>query len=296
MTGVVTRVAYSRDLNPWKYAALVEQARRLTREAIRRHTTDEVKRRRLCTMLKADRWAGDPYLSRIMRRYWARGKNRTSNQIVVRADQYTTWTLTDGGDVWVAVPGLERRSRVAIPLNTTVAPTGTLQLILRKGRVEVHHQVKAETLKVAEDLTKTFTGRKSLGRNMNRRLAAWTKGITAQALTDVSERRSSALRLVNAAYTSQVDPRTGLLALRAGDRLHLPGGVVMQADHAAAINILARDTDPDIGLRTPYRRVREILQERADRQRTRLPVQDSNPHPRVESEPSNPYLHASVGS
>jgi DNA-binding transcriptional MerR regulator len=142
----------------------------------------------------------------------------------------------------------------------------------------------------------TFTGRKSLGRNMNRRLAAWTKGITAQALTDVSERRSSALRLVNAAYTSQVDPRTGLLAVRAGDRLHLPGGVVMQADHAAAINILARDTDPDIGLRTPYRRVREILQERADRQRTRLPVQDSNPHPWVESETSNPYLHASVGS
>jgi len=40
-----------------------------------------------------------------------------------------------------------------------------------------------------------------LGRNTNRRLAAWTKGITAQALHDVPERRGSALVLVNAAYT-----------------------------------------------------------------------------------------------
>jgi hypothetical protein len=51
----------------------------------------------------------------------------------------------------------------------------------------------------------------------------------------------------------------------------------MQADHAAAINILHRASDPDITLHTPYTRVRQILQERADRQRTRLPVQDSSP-------------------
>jgi transposase len=85
---------------------------------------------------------------------------------------------------------------------------------------------------------------------MNRRLTAWTKGVTAQALNDVSERRGSALRLVNAAYTSQVDPRTGLFAVRRGNRLHLPAGVVMQADHAAAINILQRASDPEITLHT----------------------------------------------
>lgn len=145
---------------------------------------------------------------------------------------------------------------------------------------------KAGTV-VAEDLTKTFTGRKMLGRNMNRRLAAWTKGVTAQALNDVSERRGSALRLVNAAYTSQVDPRTGLLAVRRGDRLHLPVGVVMHADHAAAINILQRASDPDITLYTPHTRVKQILQERADRQRTRLPVQDPRPRQRSGSETSD---------
>jgi IS605 OrfB family transposase len=393
--------------NPWKetlrdamadIGANRESAKAKVREAIRRHTRDEAERKRLYTLLKADRWAEDPYLSRVMRKHWKRGKNRTHNQIVVRADQYTTWTLTDGGDVWLAVPGLERRQRIAIPLNTSVPPSGTLRLILRGALVEVHHQIDSSTLKsaqrpcgteavgvdkgytevltdsdgvhhgtelgpllsaqsdyrkrkgraraklrsvaqkaaqrsdhakvdriarnnlgtikrsrqdakwrarvrdvtyravntvvdkaaavVAEDLTKTFTGRKTLGRNMNRRLAAWTKGVTAQALKDVSERRGSALRLVNAAYTSQVDPRTGLLALRRGDRLHLPAGVVMQADQAAAINILQRASDPDITLFTSHKRVRQILQERADRQRTRLPVQDSRRRNAPESESS----------
>ena len=451
----VTRVACSRDLNPGKYAQLIEQAVRLgrvrsavwqqygsvsgaqvgdrgvrdqwmadgtgasfgvlanpwketvrdamgdiranrdaakatAREAVRRHTRDEQERRRLYGLLKSGRWADDPYLARIMRKHWRHGHNHTTNQIVVRSDQYTTWTLAEGGNVWIGVPGLERCSRVAIPLNTTVAPTGTLRLILRGGRVEVHYQVDAATLKssqrpcgtrsvgvdkgytevltdsdgehhgmqlgplltaqsdlrkrkgqaraklrvvrdraieagdqakaariernnlgtakrdrqnarwrgrvrdityqavhevvdkaavvAAEDLTKPFAGRKKLGRNASRRLAAWTKGVTAQALHDVPERRGSALVLVNAAYTSQADPRDHCtLGARRGDRLHLSGGVVMCADHAAAINILHRASDPGITLHTPYTRVRQILQDRADRQRTRLPVQDSSP-------------------
>jgi IS605 OrfB family transposase len=294
--------------------------------------------------------------------------------------------------VWLAVPGLERRARVVIPLNTAVAPTGTLRLILRGGRVEVHYQIDSSTLKsaqrpcgnahlgvdkgytevltdsdgerhgtalgqllttqsdlrnrkgqarsklravrnralqagdlakgarverhnlgtvkrdrqarrwqrrvrtvtyqavnqvadkaalvAAEDLTKPVTGRRKLGRNTNRRLAAWTKGVTAQALKDVPERRGSALVLVNAAYTSQADPRDHCtLGARRGDLLYLPGGVVWDADHAAAINILARASDPGITLHTPHTRVRQILQDRADRHRTRLPVQDSSPSP-----------------
>jgi hypothetical protein len=42
---------------------------------------------------------------------------------------------------------------------------------------------------------------------------------------------------------------------------------VIQADHAAAINILERVSDPDIALHTPHTRVKQILLERADRQR-----------------------------
>jgi hypothetical protein len=394
-----TGVSFGVLANPWKETvrdamadirACRQAAKVKAREAIRRHICDEQERRRLYRLLKSDRWPDDPYLARIMRKYWRRGHSHTINQIVVRADQYSTWTLAEGGDVWLAVPGLERRARVAIPLNTAVAPTGTLRLILRGGRVEVHYQIDSCTLKsaqrpcgsarvgvdkgytevltdsdgerhgpalgqllttqsdlrkrkgrargklravrdraveagdlakgarverhnlgtvkrdrqarrwqgrvrtvtyqavnqvadkaalvAAEDLTKPFTGRKKLGRNTSRRLAAWTKGITAHALKDVPERRGSALVLVNAAYTSQADPRDHCtLGARRGDLLYLPGEVVWDADHAAAINVLARASDPGITLHTPYTRVRQILQERADRHRTRLPVQDSSP-------------------
>lgn len=369
-----------------------ESAKAKARRAVYRRTASPGERRRLCAALKADEWAGDPYLSRLMRKHWRRGRNHVSNQIVVRSDQYKTFTLAEGGNTWLALPGLERRQLVKIPLNTTVAPSGTLRLILRGGRAEVHYQVDGSALRssghphgdrsigvdkgytevltdsdgvhhgpglgvlltaesdrlkvrnrrrakiravadkaarrgdhakaeritrnnlgtakkararrrfearartvtfeavhavtdkacviVAEDLTRPFTSGRNLGKNMNRRLAAWTKGLTAEALSSVSERRGSALVLVNAAYTSQADPRTGALGTRRGDRLYCPGGDVYQADHAAAINILQRASDPDITLFTPHTQVRQILQERADRQRARLPAQDSSPAPR----------------
>jgi transposase len=353
-------------------------AKAVVRRAVNRRTPDSAERKRLFTALKTDAWAEDPFLSRQMRKHRKRGRNRTHNQIVVRSDQYRTFTLAEDGDSWLAVPGLERRHLVRIPLNTTVAPTGTLRLILRGRRVEVHYQIDADTMTssarpagdreigvdkgytealtdsdgqhhgtelgelltsesdyrkfknarrakirsvaekardrgdhttadrivrnnlgtvkrdrrssrwrqtvrtttfravhavvdkaaliAAEDLTKAFTGRARRGRNVNRRLAAWTKGDTAEALANVSERRGSALTLVNAAYTSQVVPCCGALGQRGGDRLHCTRcGVVWQADHAAAINVLHRVGDPDITLHTPYQRVRRIVRERADR-------------------------------
>ncbi len=366
-----------------------EAAKVNVRRAIRRRTADPAEQKRLFTLLKADRWADDPYLTRQMRRHCKRGKNRTANQIVVRADQHNT-KPDDRGRLWLAIPGLERRQMVKIPLNTTVAPTGTLRLILRGGRVEAHYQIDAAdmpssqrpcgdravgvdkgytealtdsdgdhhgtrlgrlltaesdrikernrrraklrsiansaaargdrakadrihrnnlgTIKrdrqaarhqaqvrteifaavhrvvdkaavvVAEDLTKTFAGRKPLGKNMNRRLAAWTKGVTAEALQNVSQRRGSALVHVNASYTSQICHRCGTLGRRSGDRFHCaPCGVVWQADANAAINVLQRHGDSDITLHTPHTRVKQILRERTDRRRSRLPLPDSSP-------------------
>ncbi|MFE9655169.1 RNA-guided endonuclease TnpB family protein [Micromonospora sp. NPDC006431] len=452
----VTRIACSARLNPGKYAALVEQARRLgrvrsevwqrygsingvgsglrdrqvrdrwladgthalfgvlanawketvrdamadiaanleaakvdVRRAIGRRSKDPAERQRRFSALKADQWADDPFLARQMRKHWKRGRNRTHNQIVVRADKYNT--AVDGrGRLWLAVPGLEPRKLVRIPLSTTVAPAGTLRLILRRGRVEVHYQIDASAMRssqrpcgearigvdkgytealtdsdgqphgeqlgmmltaesdrlkernrrraklrsiantaalrgdhakahriktnnlgtikrdrqaarhrarvrteiftavhevvdkaatvIAEDLTKRFTGRKKLPKNINRRLAAWTKGVTAEALKSVSERRGSAHVPVNAAYTSQTCHQCGDFGRRSGDRFHCTRcGVVWQADMNAAINILHRAGDPDIALHTPHHVVKQILQDRTDRHRTRLPVQDSSP-------------------
>lgn len=367
-----------------------EAAKVRVRQTIWRNVSDKAEQKRLFTLLKRDQWMTDPYLSRLMRRYWRRGRNRTSNQIVVRSDQYRIYRMTEGGNVWLTVPSLVQRKTVAIPLNTTVAPTGTLRLILRNGRVEVHYAIDGADLKssqrpcgkaktgvdkgytevltdsdgnhhgselgdllraesdflkaknarrakirsiaerareqgdrakvdrinsnnlgtvkhrrhrhafqqkvravtftavhtvvdksnyiVAEDLTRRFISRKKLGKNTNRRLTMWTRGLTAEALHSVSERRGSALTLVNAAYTSQVAPCCKVLGRRVGDRLHcIQCGAVWQADHAGAINVLERDGDPDISLYTPYTRVRQIIQERTDRRRARLPVQDSSP-------------------
>ena len=123
-----------------------------------------------------------------------------------------------------------------------------------------------------------FASRKTLGKNMNRRLAGWTKGGTAEALKTVSERRGSALVHVNAAYTSQTCHRCGRFGRRSGDRLHCTWcEVVWQADVNAAINILQRAGHPDIALHTPHHVVKQILRDRTDRHRTRLPVQDSSP-------------------
>jgi transposase len=371
------------------------------REAIRRHTRDESERKRLYTLLKSDRWASDPYLSRQMRKYYRHGRNRTTNQLVVRSDSYSTFVLHEGGNVWLKIPGLEPRRSVIIPLDTTVAPTGTLRLILRDGRVEVHHGIDAKTLRSArrpagtetvgvdkgytevltdsdgihhgvgfgklltersdalklkgqrrakiravrdkaveagnlakaerievnnlgtlkgsrvrrrfdgsartkiyqaanrladkagtigaEDLTKNFAG-KNFGRNMNRRLSSWTKGVIAQALKDVSERRGSVLRLVNAAYTSQIVPCCEVFGVRKGDRLYCTEsscGVVWQADHAAAVNVQRRLSDPDITLFTPYREVKRILLERIDRRRLSTAEPGLQPAKRAESEQSS---------
>ena len=60
---------------------------------------------------------------------------------------------------------------------------------------------KAKTI-VCEDLTKTFKS-KNLGKNTNRRLSGWVKGLMASAINIVASRRGSRVVQVNAAYTSQ---------------------------------------------------------------------------------------------
>ncbi|MGW3602674.1 hypothetical protein [Micromonospora sp. NPDC005161] len=130
-------------------AATRESAKVQVRRAIRRRTGDQAEQKRLFGLLKADRWADDPYLSRQMRSHWRRGHNRTHNQIVVRADQHHT-RADKGGRLWLAVPGLVRRQMVRIPLNTIVVPTGTLRLILRGGRVEIHYQIDAASMKTSQ--------------------------------------------------------------------------------------------------------------------------------------------------
>lgn len=111
----------------------------------------------------------------------------------------------------------------------------------------------------AEDLSSPIKT-ENKWKSFNRRMSGWAKGSLAEALETVNKARGSRLRLVNAAYTSQIDSNTGLLSGRGvGDMFYHVNGDVTHADTNAALNIKLRGDDTDITLYTPYREVKKIL-------------------------------------
>ncbi len=361
-----------------------EAAKFYTRQAIYKHYKTDKDQEIAYKLLRQDQWLTDSFLRRQMRKNFKHGHSRVSNQIILDSNCYTAFTKS--GKAWIHVMSLERGKRIAIPLTTNKLPTGTLRLIIREDRVEVHTAVevtslnrsmkscgsktigvdkgysevftdsegykhgkglglllssssdylkakyqkrnklkaiKDEALKkgdyrqarrienenlgrqklekrkqrhtqrvkdlvykaahsvvdkaqviAAEDLTSSIPS-KSLGKNTNRRLAAWVKGLIAAALDSVSRRRCASVVLVNCAYTSQMDSISGLFrGDRRGDSFYCTNGDVLDADWNAARNILARLDDPDINRYTPYYVVKSILLKRT-RQRLGLLNQDS---------------------
>ena len=82
----------------------------------------------------------------------------------------------------------------------------------------------------------------------------------AEALNSVTRARGSCLRVVNAAYTSQVDSRTNRLeGRREGDKFYHICGDVSHADTNAAANIKQRADDTEISLYMPHKDVKRIL-------------------------------------
>jgi len=123
-------------------AAYREAAKVKVRQAIRRRSQDDGERKRLYTLLKYDRWVGESYLRRMMRKYYKHGQTQVANQIVLDTGCYTAFERN--GQAWLKVMSLEPGKRICIPLNTSHLPTGTLRLILREGRVEAHYAVDAQ--------------------------------------------------------------------------------------------------------------------------------------------------------
>jgi len=354
------------------------------RKAIYKRTKNEQERKRLYILLKTDAWNKDPYLCRLMRKYYKHGKTTVNNQIILDTDCFTTFSHK--GKVWLKIMGLEKGKRIPIPLNTSVPPSKTLRLILKNNKVEIHYSVdedqvcsikpcgsqkigidkgyteaftdsdgkhhgiglgdllsaKSDQLKVryqrrnklkalaekysnknykkrdnilknnlgrkkldsqkkrhtsnvrdlvfkaahsiidkakiiaVEDLTSQIKSKKPRSKNQSRRLSAWVKGILSQAINLVSHRRGSTVVLVNAAYTSQIDSRNGLLlGFRSGDKFYCFDGEVLDADQNGAQNTLERIDDPEIKLFTPYKEVKRILIRRTE-QRLGLLNQDSS--------------------
>jgi len=122
-----------------------------------------------------------------------------------------------------------------------------------------HAIVDKAAVVVSEDLTSPIP-KKHPWKRFNRRMSGWAKGALAEALDSVCTQREASYELVNCAYTSQMDSVTGLLqGKRVGDKFYRVNGDVIQADHNAARNVLARLSDKDIGRFTSYREVKRIL-------------------------------------
>lgn len=134
------------------------------------------------------------------------------------------------------------------------------------GNVGVSASAVRTEIVASEDLT-TVIASKHQWKRFNRRMSAWAKGILAEALDSVCEQRNAKHTLVNGAYTSQTDSTNGLLeGKREGDKFYRANGDVLQADHNAALNVLARLDDCEITRFTPYKEVKRILLSRSPAQ------------------------------
>ena len=367
----IWRVTLSDSLDDIK--ANREAAKEKVVRHIFRNIKEEDKRKELFKKLKNDSvWVNDPYLRRLMRKYWKHGKNNTFNQIVLEPGSYKCFS--HNGKNYIEVISLKRGSLLAIPVGTNYSITGQIRLILRGGQVEIHytidntderacgskkigidkgyteafvdsdgnfhgkglgevlskesdylkikyqrrnkikavlgkieqknpkkarrirkhnlgrkklnlrsqrHQAQVKTIVftavnrvvdkaktvVCEDLTKTFKSRKNYGKNTNRRLSGWVKGLMASAIDIVASRRGSRVVQVNAAYTSQICSQCGCLGKRTGNKFHCAWGcgAVMQTDLNAAVNILARSDDKELHRWLSFQKVKQILLERCRR-------------------------------
>ncbi|NEQ86370.1 MAG: transposase [Moorea sp. SIO2I5] len=104
-----------------------------------------------------------------------------------------------------------------------------------------------KSLKVfAEDLTQPIRNKRQ-SKAVSRKLNSWMKGVMRDSLQKWANWTGSVVTEVQPSYTSQIDSRNGtLLGKRTGDNFTGFDGVVLQADHNAAKNILARGTDFEI--------------------------------------------------
>ena len=135
--------------------------------------------------------------------------------------------------------------------------------LLRNIAFQAAHAIVDTAKEVrCEDLTKPFAS-KQKWKKYNRTMSGWAKGSLADALNSVTKARGSCLRVVNAAYTSQMDSKTSRLeGRRVNDKFYHVNGEVSHADTNAAVNIKERADDTEIGLFMSFKDVKKILLDR----------------------------------
>ena len=110
-----------------------------------------------------------------------------------------------------------------------------------------------------------FDNGKKYSKKSNRLLNQWKRGFLKDKLIFISQLKSLELAYQNRAYTSQECSNCGYVHKdnRQGERFTcIQCGYKEDADVNGALNILSRKYDSEIGLYTPYKKVKEILLKR----------------------------------
>ena len=112
------------------------------KSAIARRTNDEQERKRLYSMLRHGEWLSDIFLHRQMRKHFRHGVSKTSNQIIVRSDKFTS-AVVDGVltiTIHVAKKYGDNIKLVTTTSGKNVDLTGCNLRIIVKGAVtEIHY-------------------------------------------------------------------------------------------------------------------------------------------------------------
>ena len=131
--------------------------------------------------------------------------------------------------------------------------------------IHIFFDSKCPDLVVGEALNFIYSGNKNLPKRVKRYFSSWLKGIINTMIIMRCLRSGATYVSVNAAYTSQVCSWCGCFGKRRGDIFHCRNGRCgrdVDADYNGARNVLKRYGDPDIGLFTPFKEVRSILEGR----------------------------------
>jgi IS605 OrfB family transposase len=125
------------DILTYKAAACAK-----VRQAIAKRTSDEAERKRLFTLLRRDQWLDDPYLHRMMRKYFRHGVSHCDNQFIVRSDKHES--RVSNGRLVVTI---RIASQYGTPIVLTTSSNGknvdltgcNLRVILKGDSVEIHY-------------------------------------------------------------------------------------------------------------------------------------------------------------
>ncbi len=96
-------------------------------------------------------------------------------------------------------------------------------------------------------------------KSVKRKLARWIKGYIRKRLEYKCQLNEVVITYINPAYTSKFCNQCGRLGNRNGDIFTCPVCGEIHADYNASRNIINRRNDKQIGIYTPYQKVKQIL-------------------------------------